>query len=151
MTPRRLSTATATELAALSALCHRSKAHWGYDAAFIQACRDELTLTAKDLQDPLAVTRDNGRFTGLVQLDLSDTGAELDRMFVDPADIGKGYGRVLFNWATDHAAASGANYLRIVSDPNAQPFYEAMGAIQAGTTPSGSIPGRYLPVLHLAL
>ena len=30
----------------LTALCMRSKAHWGYDAAFMHACREELRMTA---------------------------------------------------------------------------------------------------------
>ena len=33
------------DLEALSALCLRSKAHWGYDAAFMAAWGQELTLT----------------------------------------------------------------------------------------------------------
>jgi hypothetical protein len=35
----------ADEAGALSDLSLRSKAHWGYGAAFLEACRDELTLT----------------------------------------------------------------------------------------------------------
>ena len=33
------------EAPALTELCLRSKAVWGYDAAFMQACRRELTMT----------------------------------------------------------------------------------------------------------
>ena len=32
------------EAAAISALALRSKAHWGYDPAFLEACRDDLTI-----------------------------------------------------------------------------------------------------------
>jgi hypothetical protein len=42
------------ELEALSALAMRSKAHWGYSAAFMQACRDELTVSAELLPWPHA-------------------------------------------------------------------------------------------------
>lgn len=38
--------ARASDAAALSALALISKAHWGYDEAFMQACHDELTYTA---------------------------------------------------------------------------------------------------------
>ena len=41
--------ASAGEAAALSALALRSKAHWGYDAAFLDACRAELTLRDDEL------------------------------------------------------------------------------------------------------
>lgn len=36
-------------------------------------------------------------------------------------------------------------------DPDAVPFYEAMGARHAGAVPSGSIPGRMLPLMELRL
>ncbi|MEM8726472.1 MAG: hypothetical protein AAGE86_13220, partial [Pseudomonadota bacterium] len=39
------------ELANASSLCLRSKAHWGYDAGFIDACREELSLKPTDLQN----------------------------------------------------------------------------------------------------
>ena len=34
----------------LSALALRSKAHWGYSAAFLDACKDELSFTAEQIQ-----------------------------------------------------------------------------------------------------
>ena len=37
--------ATVADLAPLSALARRSKAHWGYDDPFMAACADELTVT----------------------------------------------------------------------------------------------------------
>ena len=42
--------ACGSDAPALTLLALRSKAVWGYDAAFIAACRDELTLTADDLE-----------------------------------------------------------------------------------------------------
>ena len=36
----------------------------------------------------------------------------------------------------------------IDSDPEARPFYEAMGAVLVGDSPSASIPGRRLPRLE---
>lgn len=39
----------------------------------------------------------------------------------------------------------------IDADPNAEPFYRAMGAVRIGATPSGSIPGRELPLLEFTL
>ena len=32
------------EIDALTAICHRSKAHWGYDRDFMEKCRDALTV-----------------------------------------------------------------------------------------------------------
>lgn len=41
--------ARVTEAEILSDLALRSKAHWGYDAEFIEACRDELTVDASEV------------------------------------------------------------------------------------------------------
>jgi hypothetical protein len=41
--------------------------------------------------------------------------------------------------------------MTIDADPGAVPFYERMGAVPAGLVPSGSIPGRFLPRLVVAL
>ena len=38
------------EAAILSDLALRSKSYWGYDADFLEACRDELGLQAEDFE-----------------------------------------------------------------------------------------------------
>ncbi|MEU4236164.1 hypothetical protein [Actinoplanes sp. NPDC026619] len=38
------------EAAALSELARRSKAHWGYDEGFLDACRADLTLSPDDIR-----------------------------------------------------------------------------------------------------
>ena len=45
--PFRLRAARVEELDALSTLCLRSKAVWGYDKEFMNACRAELTLNRR--------------------------------------------------------------------------------------------------------
>ena len=140
------------ELYALSALCLRSKAHWGYDAAFLAACRPELTLTETDLHETDLIVADlAGRPAGLAQISRAMEPADLMKLFVDPPHIGTGLGRTLFDWATATARAQGAARLTIEADPGAQGFYQAMGATHTGWAPSGSIPGRRLPLLELKL
>ena len=41
--------------------------------------------------------------------------------------------------------------MTIEADPDAAPFYRRIGARDVGTAPSGSIPGRELPLLELVL
>ena len=140
------------ELDALTALCLRSKAVWGYDAAFMRACRAELTLTPRDLETSrLQVAEANGVIAGLAQVTLDDDGAHLEKLFVEPAVMRSGAGRQLFAWATLVARELGATVLVIDSDPGAAAFYRRMGAVDAGVVASGSIPGRFLPRLVLTL
>ena len=49
------------ELTGLSDLCFRSKAVWGYDENFMEACRGELSFEPRDLElTPIAVAELNG-------------------------------------------------------------------------------------------
>lgn len=139
------------ELPALSALAQRSKAHWGYDEAFMRACRDELTLPPNAqhvwvLEDP------SGRPIGFHQLGLlDDERGELEMLFVEPSDIGRGYGRRLMEHAKAELARLGRRLMIIQGDPNATRFYRAAGGRQIGERPSASIPGRSLPLFELDL
>jgi GNAT superfamily N-acetyltransferase len=144
--------AHADEASVLSALCLRSKAHWGYDAAFMRACVAELTLRPEDLTpDTLVVAEIDGALAGMAQVGPVGADADLMAMFIDPDYIGQNLGRVLFNWCVETARATGAARLMIDADPQAAGFYTRMGAVQIGTTPSGSIPGRVLPLLEYPL
>lgn len=75
----------------------------------------------------------------------------LGMMFVDSTVIGQGVGRMLFEHMVAAARDLGFRRLSIDADPNAEPFYRAMGAVRVGTVPSGSIPGRALPQLTLTI
>ena len=140
------------ELSAISDLCIRSKAYWGYDDAFMEACRSELTWVPSDLTDGrAAVASDDGGLRAVAQVTVSGDVADLERLFVDPAAMGDGLGRRMFEWAVSVARAEGATRMTIEADPDAAPFYKRMGAVEVGTAPSGSIPGRRLPLLEYPL
>jgi len=148
----RLRPARAVELPHLSDLCFRSKAVWGYDAAFMEACREELTLTDQDLNETrVQVAEDKDGVIGVVQVVIDDGIAELEKLFIEPNRMHTGAGRRLFDWAIEAAQASGAKQLMIDTDPDAADFYRRMGARDAGTSASVSIPNRQLPRLKLDL
>jgi GNAT superfamily N-acetyltransferase len=140
------------EAAALTELCLRSKAIWGYDAAFMAACRDELTLTPETFGSSLLqVAVRDGRVIGMVQVGIAGEVAQLDRLFVEPDQLRSGAGRILLDWAKSAAREVGAVVMIIEADPGAAGFYRREGAVDAGTVASGSIPGRCIPKLSLAL
>ena len=141
-----------SELTELSALCQRSKAHWGYDSAFIAACAQELTVTEDELRmDVFQLAVKDTEVLGMAQLHFSAAEVEMDRLYVDPNAIGMGVGQRLFAWAITEAKSRGAVRMKVVADPHAVGFYLHMGARIVGETPSGSIPGRMLPELSLDL
>ena len=136
------------ELPDLTELCLRSKAVWGYDAVFMDACRVELTLRPDDLSTSrIAVAERAGAILGVAQVKQIGQEADLAKLFVEPSALRGGIGKVLFAWATDAARSMGAARLIIEADPDAAPFYRRLGARDVGLAPSGSIPGRILPKL----
>jgi N-acetylglutamate synthase-like GNAT family acetyltransferase len=140
------------ELPALSDLCVRSKAVWGYDGHFMEACRDELSVDASDLQSTkIAVAEEGGSLIGVAQVQVAGRQANLLKLFVEPGRLRSGVGRALLAWALGLANDMGASRLLIEADPDAAPFYRRMGAVDVGLAPSGSIPGRMLPMLAVDL
>jgi GNAT superfamily N-acetyltransferase len=140
------------ELSGLSDLCFRSKAVWGYDEEFMEACRGELSFEPRDLElTPIAVAEHDGKPIGVAQLRVVNDGADLLKLFVEPSALRSGTGKALLAWATDVAKKLGATRLTIEADPDAAPFYRRMGAYDVGQVPSGSVPGRLLPKLAMNL
>jgi GNAT superfamily N-acetyltransferase len=140
------------ELPALSELCMRSKAVWGYGADFMAACRTELTFVPGDLASSrIAVAARGESVLGVAQVRMAGRDADLQKLFVEPAALRGGVGKALFDWAIDAARELGASRLIIEADPDAAPFYRSLGARDIGLAPSGSIAGRMLPKLALDL
>ena len=144
-----------TEGAALNALSIRSKAPWGYDAAFMEQAAPHLAIPP----DLLALGRvwvstgSDDRPLGVMASGLPDaTGlSDLTLLFIDPPAIGQGHGAALLRHALTTARGEGARRLQVLSDPHALGFYLGQGAQQIGTAPSEAIPGRRLPLLEWTL
>jgi GNAT superfamily N-acetyltransferase len=114
----------------------------------MKACRGELSFSPQDIEfTHVAVAEEDRRILGVVQVKVSDGDAELLKLFVEPEVLRKGTGKALFAWAIDISRRMGAHRMIIEADPDAVPFYRAMGARDAGTAPSSSILGRMLPRL----
>jgi GNAT superfamily N-acetyltransferase len=137
----------------LTALCIRSKAHWGYDAAFMRLSAVALQVREADIAAGRVLVADDGTGTpiGVAGLVMEGDVADLDVIFVDPPAIGTGAGGALFRAAARLAAELGAKRMTILADPNAAPFYERMGARFLRNAPSDAIPGRSLPLYEYDL
>lgn len=139
----------------LSEIALRSKAHWGYSDAFMRACRDELTVSTDDINNPawrIEVAFVAGKPAGFYTLAPdTDQSWELHALFVEPRSIGQGIGAALFAHAIAALKRLGASALTIQSDPDAEGFYLAQGARRVGETASGSIPDRILPQLEVVI
>jgi GNAT superfamily N-acetyltransferase len=137
------------EAEALTALAVRSKAHWGYDDAFMTMSRASLTVSEADISSGrVLVAERQGLLFGMAKV---EADGELGMMFVDPRALNRGVGRLLFEASVALARRLGARRMAILADPNAAPFYERMGARFVSQAPSDAIPGRTLPLYEYDL
>jgi GNAT superfamily N-acetyltransferase len=136
------------EEALLSAICWRSKQHWGYDAAFMRQSAASLAVPRVAIDDGhvwVAVDPE-GQPLGVVQLAIVGSDLDLDKLFVEPSAIGAGIGEMLFRRAVAEARRRGHRRMTVLADPNAAGFYERMGCRFDSMAPSDAIPGRELPL-----
>ena len=84
-------------------------------------------LEAGNPDEVITVAEHDGEVIGFYGLVVEDDFVELLRMFLAIDRIGRGYGRTLWRHAVESARRHGER-LRILADPGARGFYEAMGA-----------------------
>lgn len=144
--------AASSEAEQLTDLALRSKGRWGYDQQFLEDARIDLTLTDQYISScPVFVIEEQGSIKGFYSLSGEGSEVELMHIFVEPAAIGRGYGKLLFRHAVETARRLKFKRLIIGSDPQAVGFYETMGARRVGEVASIVRPGRMLPLLHYSL
>jgi GNAT superfamily N-acetyltransferase len=138
------------EAAFLAALAVRSKGHWPYPAAFLARFARTLALTPDVVAaNDVNVGERAGEVRGFYTLLHRGVLAVLDDLWLEPAEIGRGSGRLLFEHAVARATAAGGTVLEWEAEPYATGFYERMGGVTAGWTDSPL--GRRLPVMRLPL
>ncbi|WP_205683880.1 GNAT family N-acetyltransferase [Brevibacillus migulae] len=138
------------EAGCLTEIALASKAHWGYDQAFMDACRADLTVTEEQIRKKLYfVAEVEGCIAGFYSLAVDGEEAELSNLFISPASIGKGIGKALWTHMIQTAQRHKLVRVTIHSDPYAEGFYRKMGALRCGEVASTVIPGRLLPLLEI--
>jgi len=147
-------TATPEDLEQLSRIAFDSKAYWGYPEAWMQAWRPLLTIGPKDLKElQIELLESGGEPCGFFALTRSQPMSELMHLWLEPAQIGRGAGRLLAERLCECAIALGASSIELDADPHATGFYEHLGADHIGKTPAAmpGAPERYLPRMRLRL
>jgi GNAT superfamily N-acetyltransferase len=151
VTPR-IRRARSEEADALTALCIRSKARWGNDAAFMSQVAAALTITPTVIAENgvlVAEGRDCG-LLGVAVIAALETAGRFDvsLLSVEPSAINTGVGRALFTAAVSLVEAKGGVSMAILADPFAAAFYRRLGATEIGQAPSDAIAGRLLPLFE---
>jgi GNAT superfamily N-acetyltransferase len=137
------------DAAALTDIAFAAKRHWGYPQNWMESWREVLTIRPESIRDHetyKAVVDD--RVVGFYTLERKGERMDLAHLWVSPDTMGQGVGRCLFIHALGRARDAGFRELEMESDPNAEGFYERMGAHRIGTN-TRVLEGqtRELPVL----
>src|SRR5215470_17223785 len=97
--------ASTEEAATLTQIALDAKRHWGYPEHWIKHWESDLTITSDFITDnEVYVAEVDGEIRGFYALCVIDQKAELEHMWVRPAYIGTGIGKILFLDAMDRAA-----------------------------------------------
>jgi len=141
------------EADALTELAHAAKRYWGYPENWIERWRQALTITPDFIaNNEMFVAISGDEIVGCCALVISDSVAELEHMWIKPEHMGAGVGRALFLHAKDRAAKLKVSALELSADPNAEGFYQRMGATRIGEVRS-EIEGqpRVLPRMRIEI
>jgi GNAT superfamily N-acetyltransferase len=134
----------------LTEIAHAAKRHWRYPERWIAAWRDILTMRPEFIAGNVAYCAlQDDRLAGFYVLTTENDGVHLDHLWIIPAVMRRGIGRALFEHAVDQARTAGFDSIRIEADPNAEAFYQRMGAKRVGTS-VGEVEGekRELPLME---
>ena len=143
----RIRRARPGEALVLTNIAMSAKRSNGYSDSFMDACRDELTVTSHDLSIGDYWVAEADVIQGFVCLkDSSESEVgEIHSFFIDPMWQRKGIGKLLWQRIMERVQSRGIHTLFLDSDPGAVSFYERLGFQVIGEVPSGSIAGRSIP------
>lgn len=136
------------ECVKLSLLALRSKAYLDYNENFLEACREDLTLTEDYIEtNHVYIFEKDEEIIGFFSFVKAKTN-RLDFLYLAPDYVGIGYGKVIWDHIVQQARKLEITRITIDSDPNAKGFYEKMGAVQIGEVSSTVFESRLLPLME---
>jgi len=128
-----------------------AKSHWGYDRARVEEWALGGDFEPESLRKRLLyVAEVEGRPVGWAALIPRGEVGWLEDLWVEPAWIGLGLGRILFERVAAEARQRGARRLEWEAEPNAAGFYEHLGGAYVRDSDETEW-GRVLEVLGLDL
>lgn len=130
-----------------------AKRHWDYPEKWIQLWIPELTFSPEYIaENEFWLIEEDEVIVAYYSLKQDAEGLWLDNLWVLPEYMGLGIGLQLFGHALERSRARDEAVLKIEADPNAQSFYEKMGAQRVGQHQyvlDGEL--RTLPVMEINL
>ena len=137
----------------LTQIAFAAKRHWGYPERWIQLWSPLLTITPEFIEGhETYVAWLDEKTVGFCAVSMEDKIASVEHLWVLPEYMGKSVGAKLFDHVLSKCRELDVLVLEIESDPNAQGFYERMGAKKTREA-VGEVDGqrRVLPILEIRI
>ena len=136
----------------LTEITKKAKAYWGYSAEQIDIWSEFLTITKEYIETKSVCNLifEDQIIAYYSFFQESEDSIELDNLFVLPAFIGKGFGKVLMNDFLGRLRSSDVQKVVLKSEPNAEEFYAKFGFVKVGQIET-SIKDRFLPIMELQI
>lgn len=141
------------EAGQLTELSLRSKQSNDYNDEFMDACREELTVTPERIEGNEYWVAEADHICGCACLSRStvDHSGEVHAFFIEPAHQRQGIGTLLWDALLQRVQQRGLTQLFLDADPFATAFYESLGFEKICETPSGPIAKRMIPRMRLII
>ena len=142
-----------SDLPFLNRLMLEGKRHWGYPEDGLERFMEAFALT----EASLAHTEVGGILEGeegalgcyIFQTDEGEL--KLEQFLLDTRHLGQGFGRMMWEHCVGEVRNQGWKEFVFWSDPNAQTFYEHMGAVKIGDREMLTLPGTMAPIMKFKL
>lgn len=137
-----------TDITVLNRISVTSKRHWGYPEEWIENWKEDLSLTASDLNSQETLVMDFKRkIIGFCSIKDHGDRYEVIHLWILPEFIGKGYGKILLK-ETLTLFVLEDKPIWVLADPNAESFYNKQGFTTLEKVESFP-KGRYLPLMKM--
>lgn len=133
----------------LSEIAWQSKSHWNYPKAWMELWRKGLTITPEMIaqHDVFKLVLTDGKIVGCTVLITEKNVLWVEHLWILPTHIGHGFGKQLLQTALEKTVNPTHQKIKVVSDINAEVFYQKMGF--ETVSQYESVPkGRFLPLME---
>lgn len=141
--------ATPLDSKRLSEIAWQSKSHWNYPKEWMELWRKGLTITPEIItqNDVYKLVLTNGEIVGCTVLITEKEVLWIEHLWILPSQIGHGFGKQLLQTALQQTVNTKHQKIKVVSDINAEKFYQKMG-FETVSQYESIRKGRFLPVMQ---
>ena len=142
----KLLEASIQDIHTLNKIAFAAKQHWGYPDDWMEKWKEALTLTEEHFaEQSIYKLQKADKIIGYCSIEERETEYEVMNLWILPAYIGKGYGKLLLN-ETLKKVIQKSKPILVEADPHAEAFYASQGFISFSKRESYP-KGRFLPLM----